>query len=290
MYLRRIIQKTKKGLTLIEVIISIFLLSLIIIPLFSMSITAAKISKNSNNKIIAANLSQQVVERIKANYNKNNLNPVGLEYVSLVKEDGTDIKLKLSVTEGYELYKSSSYKNIYVKVKYGTSINIPNIFDGFGYYDITMAISSDKKIEIRDKTNKKIGGDIVLDSSNPELDIEKDEANSKYIINSSDISITPELKKVRVIFTESPSEETNVALLCNNIIGNLSVDIVNIKDSKYKYNLVTSGLIKSTYSIFDSSSTKISSSTYPIEVEVIYYDSIRNEINVLQKISTSGIL
>lgn len=289
-FLGKAIPKTKKGLTLIEIVVSIFLLSLIIIPLFSLTITSAKINKNSDNKIIAANLSQQIVERIKANYNKSNMNKVDFSELSLNKEDDIDIRSKLYVTGDYELYKASSYKNIYVKVSYGVASITPDIYYGYGNYDITIAISDDKKAKIIDSANSQIGGEISLDSTNPKIDIEKDETNHKYTVNSTDVSITSTFNKVRVIFTKSPSVDTNVALFCNNNTGNLSIDIVNIKDSKYTYNLITSGTVKSTSSIFDSSDTKILTSTYPIEVEVIYYDSIKNEINVLQKISTSGIL
>ncbi|MBB6632128.1 type IV pilus modification PilV family protein [Clostridium algidicarnis] len=58
--------KAKKAMTLIEVLISLAILSIIMIPIFTMSISAVKINKQAEVKQKAMLLAQQVTERIKA--------------------------------------------------------------------------------------------------------------------------------------------------------------------------------------------------------------------------------
>jgi prepilin-type N-terminal cleavage/methylation domain-containing protein len=58
--------KSKKGLTLIEIIISLAILSIIIAPILSLTLNSVKINKKSDEKMEALSLAQKKIEGIKS--------------------------------------------------------------------------------------------------------------------------------------------------------------------------------------------------------------------------------
>ena len=58
--------KAKKGMTLVEVIISVTLLSILIVPLSGIVISSLKNSKDGENKQKASYIGQKVIEELKA--------------------------------------------------------------------------------------------------------------------------------------------------------------------------------------------------------------------------------
>ena len=65
-------KKVKKGMTLVEVIISVTLLSILIIPLSTLVLSGFRNSKEGENKQKAVYVGQKVLEKLKA-YDKINL-------------------------------------------------------------------------------------------------------------------------------------------------------------------------------------------------------------------------
>jgi len=56
----------QKGFTLVELIITIAILGIIIVPISSMVLTSAKITKDSEDKLNATNIAQEYMEKIKS--------------------------------------------------------------------------------------------------------------------------------------------------------------------------------------------------------------------------------
>lgn len=74
--------KNKKGLTLIEIIISLAILSIIIAPILSLTLNSVKINKKSDEKMEALSLAQKKMEGIKSPkyiIDKSNYTQVGNE-------------------------------------------------------------------------------------------------------------------------------------------------------------------------------------------------------------------
>ncbi|WP_069649465.1 prepilin-type N-terminal cleavage/methylation domain-containing protein [Caloranaerobacter ferrireducens] len=136
MWLKNGINK-EAGLTLIEVLITISILGIIIIPLSSFFITSAKINKESGDKFKATLIAQKFME---------------------------DIKLSDSIMEGQTQYNIENYNVI---------VNITNITDFSEYesssfydtidYDIKIQIDKDNEnyISIYDKNDNLLAKDYI---------------------------------------------------------------------------------------------------------------------------------
>lgn len=105
--------RKSKGFTLLELLITIAILAIIIIPLSSMVLTSVKFTKASEDKQRATNLAQKYMEKIKSgvilssgNYDEGNLQveyfvkPTGYEFEhsSVSGENGSD-----SITSDYRI-------------------------------------------------------------------------------------------------------------------------------------------------------------------------------------------
>lgn len=130
--------KNKKGFTLIEIVISIAILGIIIIPISSLFITSAKINKKSNDLLHANHEAQQVIEVLRAGDVDNiDLDEVNNDNKSPLELDGIvyPIKQKNDHSEYDATFKLE-----------GNSIKIP----ADSSTDINM---EDKFIEIHIKSN-----------------------------------------------------------------------------------------------------------------------------------------
>ncbi|MEJ8554509.1 type IV pilus modification PilV family protein [Tepidibacter sp. Z1-5] len=57
--------KSNKGLTLVELIVSLAILGIILVPLSSFFVNTIKVNKSSENQMIANQLAQKYMERVK---------------------------------------------------------------------------------------------------------------------------------------------------------------------------------------------------------------------------------
>lgn len=94
--------RKSKGFTLIELIITIAILGIIIIPLSSMVLTSVKFTKASSDKQRATNLAQKYMEQIKG-ADASILNNTTLHY----DEGNFDVNCSIKPIEGYEFGNSS---------------------------------------------------------------------------------------------------------------------------------------------------------------------------------------
>ena len=132
--------KAKKGMTLIEVIISVALLSILIVPLSGLVISSLRNNKNSEYKQRASYVGQKVLEELKA-YDEILLNiDGGTEYFELL--DGDRI-IKASV--------GNSFSGNFSRTIYG-SISEP-LSTGEEIYQVSVTMERNDKFQYSDKDN-----------------------------------------------------------------------------------------------------------------------------------------
>ncbi|ASW42296.1 type IV pilus modification PilV family protein [Clostridium isatidis] len=132
--------KAKKGMTLIEVIISVALLSMLIVPLSGLVISSLSNNKRSEYKQRASYVGQKVLEELKA-YDEILLNiDGGTEYFELL--DGDRI-IKASV--------GNSFSGNFSRTIYG-SISEP-LSTGEEIYQVSVTMERNDKFQYSDKDN-----------------------------------------------------------------------------------------------------------------------------------------
>lgn len=121
--------KMKKGMTLIEAIISVALLSLLIIPISGMILNSTKTNKKAEIKQNAAYLGQQVLEEMGT-----------YDYVTLNNDGGT---VFFQLLDGHKIEKQAdgSYKGEIL------SSNLPS------NYEVKVLLEKDNNFEYQDNNN-----------------------------------------------------------------------------------------------------------------------------------------
>jgi prepilin-type N-terminal cleavage/methylation domain-containing protein len=108
----------KKGLTLVEVLISLAILGIIVAPFFSLIITSTKITLKSSFKIKAVTLAQTVAEYIK----NTEFDDIDLSEIMLLESDADKANfLKAGDDQNKVLLYNvhgEEYKDMVVKIKY----------------------------------------------------------------------------------------------------------------------------------------------------------------------------
>ncbi|MBW9155237.1 type IV pilus modification PilV family protein [Clostridium tagluense] len=311
--------KKNKGLTLIEVIISLAILGIIIAPILSMTLTTVKISKSSEDKIFATSLAQQCTEYIKSeDISLLEFSKIGLvenndnELKKLIKNDNENI----SEFNLYTLSEKSQYKNIVAKIKYDIKTSagsIENEYSDISDYDVIINVENNNNVSIRD--NQGTTGTILEPSKidkfqaqsslkNPVIQI-KNTVGSIYCSISQDGSNVSydnvEIKKnkgsgnVKFIL-KGESNITLDVIAINEVSTNdiLTLDFLKTKDCKYSYSMSSgnSNKIKSNYEVFDSSKKEFNTliKNYLVEIEIWNYDSKNNTKTLLQKVKTYKVI
>lgn len=103
--------KNEKGYTLLEILLSLSILSIVILVFFGFFIQSAKFSVHSQNKMSAGQLSQEILEKVKSNF-------------SAVQDDIDGTK-KLTNTGWNELYSTS--KNGVYSINIGNQTYYPQV-------------------------------------------------------------------------------------------------------------------------------------------------------------------
>lgn len=193
--------KARKGMTLIEVIISVALLSILIVPLSGLVISSLRNNKNSEYKQRASYVGQKVLEELKA-YDEILLNiDGGTEYFELL--DGDRI-IKASV--------GNSFSGNFSRTIYG-SISEP-LSTGEEIYEVSVTLTRNDKFNYGDNDNLIDYRDVDF-----RLDFLR-EGKDKVILDSDPINKNMELNNNEEIILE----------LSDNI--NLKLYKKNDKDSK----------------------------------------------------------
>jgi prepilin-type N-terminal cleavage/methylation domain-containing protein len=239
--------KNKKGLTLIEILVSISILSIIIIPIYSLFISSAKMSYLSNNKMNATNIAQRYMEKIKAS---ETLDWIPTETFS----DGEfNIKITVDEEEDYQFMDGL----------------IGDQIDDISY-DFKITLEKDNSITITDTTG--FSKPYINDPMN-EINIEF--KNNQLIIHSTPIDDTVDNPE-----TTGEGAEVRIELYGNEDISvyayneedmDLIFYIIKEKDSESGLNVINNGGSIVTYSniiIGDENSSEYNYRLYRIEIEV----------------------
>ncbi|MCT4621533.1 MAG: prepilin-type N-terminal cleavage/methylation domain-containing protein [Marinisporobacter sp.] len=199
--------KNKKGFTLIEIVISIAILGIIIIPISSLFITSAKINKKSNDLLHANHEAQQVIEVLRAGDVKSiDLDEVNNDNKSPLELDGIVYPIK-------QKNDHSEYDAVF-ELQGDTAIissNTINIED----QPIKIQISSD------DSSNN-MTGDITIENKDILIRYDKNKGSSEEPINepikilveshgdgNADFKVTNKLEKISTS-TINLEEEQNL--------------------------------------------------------------------------------
>lgn len=239
-------KRVKRGMTLVEVIISVTLLSILIIPLSTLVLSGFKNSKNGENKQKAVYVGQKVLEEIKAydNIKLKEEDSGGDKYFELldgdkVKKDGENDK-----------YTAVFQRNIYGNPSEpsGTKEPVFNVEleikknDKFDYSNINSVDYT--KAGYKLKLLKKEGANKLIDEDNPlteiivnddlVMDIKSDKLEI-YNRNNSNTKITIPIKSGQksIIFI---NQDESFA------INNLNIEIINDLASAVDINLVTNSV------------------------------------------------
>lgn len=193
--------KAKKGMTLIELIISVALLSILIVPLSGLVISSLSNNKRSEYKQRASYVGQKVLEELKA-YDE-----------ILLKEEGESEYFQL--LDGDKIVKSSegsSFSGNFNRTIYGSPSD--PLSDGEELYEVSVTLTRNDKFNYGDNDNLIDYRDVDF-----RLDFLR-EGKDKVILDSDPINKNMELNNNEEIILE----------LSDNI--NLKLYKKNDKDSK----------------------------------------------------------
>ena len=236
--------KAKKGMTLIEVIISVALLSILIVPLSGLVISSLRNNKNSEYKQRASYVGQKVLEELKA-YDEILLNiDGGTEYFELL--DGDRI-IKASV--------GNSFSGNFSRTIYG-SISEP-LSTGEEIYQVSVTMERNDKFQYSDKDNlnEYSNADFRLNflkDFNNKVNLASDPINKSLSVSNNDEIIVElndnlNLKIYKKNNEASSIDETKSAEINNKLL--LYVDETysnsnNIEIKNYTSNIIYVYLIK----------------------------------------------
>lgn len=183
----KISKHKKKGMTLIEAIISVALLSILIVPISAIVINSVNTSKRAEIKQEATFIGQKLLEEIKA-YEEINLK--GTDKFQLL--DGEFIKKETNQAKGYDYYGKFKREDLDIEINLvkNNKFNY-DISDKSNYTfrlnneKVTNKLNNTYNLDISKELNLAINGDVASisnkDSAEPSLD--QSIYNNKIIIN-----------------------------------------------------------------------------------------------------------
>lgn len=205
-----------KGLTLIEIIVTIAVLGVVVSPLMSMFITSQKINNEGDKEFKKLQVAQRFLEDVKSLYVLSDIEK--LEY-----NDYNGTKKYISNGEGYKL-EYSSYEDL--NKEYDVKVDI--LKEGIEHkisvsYDSIMDINiAEGSIEtIRESSNK-----IIIDSSNLELELDLSIEDNKLIING--IPYLTDTDNIRININSYDITNTSVTI---NVVDNKNNNSIIYIDS-----------------------------------------------------------
>lgn len=226
------IKKVKKGITLIEVLISLAILGILIVPLSSMVLTSVSINRMGKEKQQGTNVAQKVLEQIKI-IDEPNIealyNNIRSNFPS--REIGTN-ELKLYYDEDGNPATQANYKYLI-----DLTLNEKT-------HDVVNDIVFNNNIQIKDST-------IIAYNNNPEMSIndelkievnDKNETNEEMKINGISYDLSKQSPNVAITFTKS---FTNINDSLRIVMENSSSEDLNLyinksKDITANYTIVNS--------------------------------------------------
>ncbi|WP_346897716.1 type IV pilus modification PilV family protein [Clostridium sp. UBA7503] len=218
-------RKSKKGFTLLEVIISFALISIILIPISDLVLTSVKINKSTENKQQAKAVLQETIENIKAidNFSSTLTKPLN-NGITLSEATGEDGKLMYSLSgeingfyiEGYIKEQSQVINNKVSEMEVDRTI----YFNGG-----SISISNGK--EVIGEAIKKLSDNSATPSE--EVFIEMKEAGEINVTYGGSIIAIPkpEAKSLLICLNEDSEKKLNLSVENKSHTENLKIYLYN---------------------------------------------------------------
>lgn len=218
-------RKSKKGFTLLEVIISFALISIILIPIANLVLTSVKINKSTENKQQAKAVLQETIENIKAidNFSSALSKPLN-NGITLSEATGEDNKLIYSISgeingfsiEGFIKEKSQVINNKVSEMEVDRTIY---------YHHGSISISNGK--EVIGEAIKKLSDNLATPSE--EVFIEMKEAGEINVTYGGSIIAIPkpEAKSLLICLNEDSEKKLKLNVENKSHTENLKIYLFN---------------------------------------------------------------
>ncbi len=218
-------RKSKKGFTLLEVIISFALISIILIPIANLVLTSVKINKSTENKQQAKAVLQETIENIKAidNFSSALSKPLN-NGITLSEATGEDNKLVYSISgeiNGFSIEGSIREKSQVINNKVSEMEVDRTIYFHHG----SISISNGK--EVIGEAIKKLSDNLATPSEEVFIEMkETGEINVTY--GGSIIAIPkPEAKSLLICLNEDSEKKLNLSVENKSHTENLKIYLFN---------------------------------------------------------------
>ncbi len=234
-------RKSKKGFTLLEVIISFALISIILIPIANLVLTSVKINKSTENKQQAKAVLQETIENIKAidNFSSALSKPLN-NGITLSEATGEDNKLIYSLSgeiNGFSIEGSIKEKSQVVNNKVSEMEVDRTIYFNKG----SISISNGK--EVIGEAIKKLSDNLATPSEKVFIEMkETGEINVTY--GGSIIAIPkPEAKSLLICLNEDGEKKLNLSVENKSLKENLKIYLYNKKKVSERQDVIISKFI-----------------------------------------------
>lgn len=218
-------RKSKKGFTLLEVIISFALISIILIPIANLVLTSVKINKSTENKQQAKAVLQETIENIKAidNFSSALSKPLN-NGITLSEATGEDNKLIYSLSgeiNGFSIEGSIKEKSQVINNKVSEMEVDRTIY----YHHGSLSISNGK--EVIGEAIKKLSDNLATPSE--EVFIEMKEAGEINVTYGGSIIAIPkpEAKSLLICLNEDSEKKLNLSVENKSHTENLKIYLYN---------------------------------------------------------------
>lgn len=218
-------RKSKKGFTLLEVIISFALISIILIPIANLVLTSVKINKSTENKQQAKAVLQETIENIKSidNFSSALSKPLN-NGITLSEATGEDNKLIYSLSgeiNGFSIEGSIKEKSQVVNNKVSEMEVDRTIYFNKG----SISISNGK--EVIGEAIKKTSDSSAISSE--EVFIEMKEAGEINVTYGGSIIAIPkpEAKSLLICLNEDSEKKLNLSVENKSNTENLKIYLYN---------------------------------------------------------------
>lgn len=218
-------RKSKKGFTLLEVIISFALISIILIPIANLVLTSVKINKSTENKQQAKAVLQETIENIKAidNFSSALSKPLN-NGITLSEATGEDDKLIYSISgeiNGFSIEGSIKEQSQVINNKVSEMEVDRTIYFNRG----SISISNGK--EVIGEAIKKLSDNLATPSE--EVFIEMKEAGEINVTYGGSIIAIPkpEAKSLLICLNEDSEKKLNLSVENKSHTENLKIYLYN---------------------------------------------------------------
>lgn len=234
-------RKSKKGFTLLEVIISFALISIILIPIANLVLTSVKINKSTENKQQAKAVLQETIENIKAidNFSSALSKPLN-NGITLSEATGEDNKLVYSISgeiNGFSIEGSIKEQSQVINNKVSEMEVDRTIY----FHKGSISLSNGK--EVIGEAIKKTSDSSAISSEEVFIEMkEAGEINVTYGVSSIDI-LTPKEKALLICLNENSEKKLKLNVENKSLTENLKIYLYNKKKVSERQDIIISKFI-----------------------------------------------